>query len=222
MSEFLDDARSSGPTGSRGAFKTVTSFMWHVGNPLREPRVECQPAQCQIFSDLLHILKDSTKTQIMRTFFPFCPQEYEGAPFSVMLGQQKCSEWRDKEWYHLRIEAAGPPRAVPKGHHPGSTWSESLLDARACCFLLGWTIKNSHTSSPILCESLFAMWLCCSYHQGWSLIFPSSGSRFGHMTCFDHWALANVMQAEAWEVFALQSSPSCSQELFHVTWTSLH
>lgn len=148
------------------------------------------PAQCQIFSDLLHILKDSTKTQIMRTFFPFCPQEYEGAPFSVMLGQQKCSEWRDKQWHHLCIEAAGPPQAVPKGHHRGSTWSESLLDARACCFLLWWIIKNSHTSSPILCESLFAMWLCCSYHQWWSLIFPSFGSRFGHMTCFDHWTIS--------------------------------
>lgn len=125
-----------------------------------EPRRGSSP-KCQIFSDFLHILKDSTKTQIVRTLSLFLLLECEEAPFSMMPWEQKLIEWRHKEWHHL----------CPRRPQPGLHTVRTPARCGACCCLLWWIVdENGHTSCPTLCDSLFAMGLGCSCHQGWDLI----------------------------------------------------
>ena len=106
------------------------------------------------FSDLLHILKDSTKIQIVRTFsFPLCPQECKDTPFSVMPFQRNCMEWKDKVTLFAQGDN-GTSSDCPQRPQPG-LYMVRVPSWCACCSSLWWTFtKMATTAAPSLCESL--------------------------------------------------------------------
>lgn len=161
--------------------------------------LHCEPrgglAQCQVFSDLLHMLKDSTKTQIISTF----SRSFRSKNMK-MLPSLWCRENRNLLNEGIKSDTI----CVHEGPNPGFTRSEFLLDVELAIAHCGESLMRTATPVAPPCVTASLQWDLAAPAIRGGNYFPTRAPRLGHMTDFDQWdgskrdASRSLMSLQSW------------------------